>query len=244
MADMSDTKILNLGKVISKLNDINYLQWRNEMRDHLLIMDLWTYTSMEKPPGNSTVDETTKFNQNHLRTVAIMRSQMNERGYNLISNHTNAKLAWDEIKTGFTAKDVGHMNALYHNLVNITFSSSGNNATQYTNTFCRAISELRRMSPSSAIEDNFLIYLFHAGLDSSFQMYQDLYNQTHEALTEDGLTAKHDIKYAMEQFLNSSTNKDRTVTSEAPPVALAAITDKTEPNLKIQSGVQAGSVNS
>lgn len=245
MADM-DTKLLSLGKVISKLNDTNYLQWKNEMRDHLLIMDLWTYTSTEKASESFTTDEMTKFNRNHLRTVAIMRSQMNERGYNLISDHTNAKLAWDEIKTGFTAKGVGHMNALYHNLVNITFTSSGNNAAQYTNAFRRAISELRRMSPSSAMEDNFLIYLFHAGLDSSFQMYRDLYNQTHEALTEDGLTAKHDIKYVMERFLNSSANKDRTlpVVSDVLPVALAAITDKTESNLKIQSGVQAGSVNS
>lgn len=103
------------------------------------------------------------------------------------------------------------------------------------------------MSPSSASEENLLIYLFHTGLDSSFEMYRDLYNQTHEALTEDGSTAKHNIKYVMEQFLNSSANKDRTTSataSETPPVALAAISDKATPNLKIQPGVQAGSVNS
>lgn len=66
--------------------------------------DLWTYTSTEKAFDNFTPDETAKFNRNHLRTVAIMRSQMNERGYNLISDHTNAKVAWDEIKRRFTAK--------------------------------------------------------------------------------------------------------------------------------------------
>lgn len=136
MADM-DTKLLSQGKFISKLNDTNYLQWKHEMRDHLLIMDLGTYTSTETVSEISAIDETTKFNRNHSRTVAIMRSQMKERGYNLISEHTNAKLAWDEIKTGFTAKGVGHMNALYHSLVNTTLTSSGNNAAEYTNTFRR-----------------------------------------------------------------------------------------------------------
>lgn len=71
MADM-DTKLLSQGKVISKLNDTNYLQWKNEMRDHMLIMDLWTYTSTENASEIFTIDETTKFNRNHLRTVALM----------------------------------------------------------------------------------------------------------------------------------------------------------------------------
>ena len=36
--------------------------------------------------------------------------------------------------------------------------------------------------------------------DIPVPMYRDLYSQTHEALTEDGLTVKHDVNYVMEGF--------------------------------------------
>lgn len=44
-------------------------------------------------------------------------------------------------------------------------------------------------------------------------------------------------------FLNCSATKDRTSETPPAPMALTIITDKADRNLKIQPGVQAGSVN-
>ena len=63
-------------------------------------------------------------------------------------------------------------------------------------------------------DDNFLIYHFHTGLKPLYNAYCEYYNQTHDAIDDEG-KAKFTLDYAITRFLNTTSNSTSSASLES-----------------------------
>lgn len=237
MAEENHSKIISLGS-IAKLEDAQgYQTWQSEMKDQLILMDLWTYVEEPDTPEDATPAETKTYKNGHNKAVAAMRNRMGYNGRDLIKDHNNAKKAWDEIKTSFSSKGSGILNGLLTKLWSISLATS-KDTFDYVHKFKRAVQEINGMSVKVTINPNLLVLLFHLGLGSEFEIYREHYAQTHEIVNEQDLGPTHDLNYAVTRFLNTCANRTSTVAEPTPVISMASAKSPTTPLM--QTGAQPG----
>ena len=214
------TEMYNLSLAdVEKLNDTNFTKWKSAVQDQLEVFELWDYTQTEEPPAAAAEDDIKVFASKQRKTLALLRTRMEERAHALVKGLTNACEAWKLLEKSFKAKGSGQLTGRLRKLMTTTLGDSEGDTTKYATAFRKAIASLNSLSDEFRLNDNVLIYFFHEGLGPEYELYRDLYGQTHDAFDDTG-KPKYSLTYAMERFANQMAGKD---TSAQPAVTLAAV---------------------
>ena len=99
---------------------------------------------------------------------------------------------------------------------------------------------LNGLSAEPQFGENWKIHRFHTGLLPVYSSYVDIYNQNHDAFTEDG-KPKFTIHYAIDRFLDFATHhRPVSVPEEYTPKTLKARVASGTSEFRIQKGAHPG----
>ncbi len=217
-------KMIFLFEIMRLKDSFEYQTWQIEMKDQLILMNLWHYvevdefsssailiveTSIEENLSvfvvSSTSEKVKKFRIDNLKTVTIIRNRLKCNDRDLLKNEINVIRAWQILKKSFSSCESKVLNDLLIKLWIIILVIS-QNVIDYVRRFKRTLQDIREMITEVLINDNILILYFHLDLDAKYEQYREHYAQTHDIVfVEFNLEKK--INYAINKFLNICVNR-------------------------------------
>lgn len=87
---------------ITKLNGLNYCDWKNILEDVLVLKDLWSHLEEAEPAGNDVAHSTWLKNQKHI--LAIIRLTCEPDIVHLFADATTGTAAWVTLRSTFASK--------------------------------------------------------------------------------------------------------------------------------------------
>ncbi len=217
-------KLISLFKITRLKDSFEYQTWQIEMRNQLILMNLWHYVEMnelsssiiliveisiEKNFNILVVSSTSKKIRNiridNLKTVAVIQNRLKCNDRNLLKNEINVIKAWQILKKSFSSCESKILNDLFIKLW-IIILIINQNVIDYVRRFKKTLQNLREMITKMFINDNILILYFHLDFDAKYEQYRKHYAQTHDIMFVEFNFEKR-INYAINEFLNICVNR-------------------------------------
>ena len=145
-----------------------------------------------------------KWENRHLIACNSMTSCLGTNYYNDYKDFTNACFLWVAIKENCKPKGSGSLNDRYRQLMDLKLKDC-KDASEYAGKFKELHNEIRNMHESLRLNENFLVFLFHAGLGKEHEDYFLHYSQNHGTVDEAG-KASFTLEYATRRFIQTVTN--------------------------------------
>ena len=221
------------------------------MRALLVLEGLWPYieTKATSPGPSATSKELDEWTIGQLKAVTMLKHLCEDGPRALIEDLENAAQAWEKLKI-YKSKDWGFLYLIFRRFESLSLSGCDNDPRVYVNRFFECLTILEGLSSEPQFGENWKTHRFHEGLLPVYSTYVQLYNQTHDAFTEDG-KPKFTALYAIERFLdfvayssvtknNSSARRPISVPEEYTPKILKASVASGTPDLRVQKGAHSG----
>ncbi len=133
-----DSKMISLFEIKKLKDSFEYQTWQREIKNQLILMNLWHYVEIENVEHFELVDSVSdaivsisvvsviseklcKIKINNLKAVTIMRNRLKCNDKNLLKDEINAKNAWKILKNSFSSFESEMLNNLLIKLWIITF---------------------------------------------------------------------------------------------------------------------------
>ena len=193
----------------------NYARWKQDMRTLLVLEDLWTYieTKATRPRPPATLEELDHWTHAQTYVLTMLKIRCEDEPRALIEHLETAAQAWEKLKT-YKRRDWGFLYSTFSRFESLTLSGCNNDPEVYANRFWVCLDILEGLSTESQISENWMIYCFHKGLLPAYSTYVEIYDQTHDAFTEDG-KPKFTLAEAIDRFRDFVTYQSVTTSSSA-----------------------------
>ncbi len=219
----ANIKMIFLFEIIRLKDSFEYQTWQIEMRDQLILINLWHYVEIDEFSSStiliveisieenlnvfvvSTSEKIRKFRIDNFKTMTIIRNQLKCNDRNLLKNEINVIKAWQILKKSFSSCESKILNDLFIKLWIIILIIS-QNVIDYARRFKKTLQDIREMIIEMFINDNILILYFHLDLDAKYEQYREHYDQTHDIVSVEFNLAMR-INYAINKFLNICVNR-------------------------------------
>ncbi len=228
-----DIKMIFLFEITRLKDSFEYQTWQKEMRNQLILMNLWHYVEIENAePAESVSDavepvsgaaepvlgavvpisvtsiifeKLRKIKISNLKAVTTMRNRLRCNDKDLLKDEINAKNAWKILKNSFNSFESKMLNDLLIKLW-IIILVNNQDVTNYARRFKMTMQNIWEIIINVSINDNLLILYFHLSLDAKFEQYREHYAQTHEIVSNES-NSTMSINYAINRFLNICVNR-------------------------------------
>ena len=219
----------------------NYIQWKRDMRDLLVLLDLWPYieTKATSPGPPATPKELDQWTRAQLKAITMFKNRCEDEPRALIEDVETAAQAWEKLKI-YGSKDWEFLYLTFSRFESLTLSCCDNDPRVYVNRFSECLFMLNGLSAEPQFGENWKIHRFHTGLLPVYNRYVETYNQNHDAFTEDG-KPKFTIHHAIDRFLDFATyHRPISMTEEYNYKTLKARVASGTSELRIQNGAHPG----
>ena len=198
----------------------NYIKWKQDMQDFLILIELWHYVEAGKDYRPAAA-ETAKWTKAHTRICTMMRTRCKPNARDKLEDITNAAEAWEKLEE-YKPQGSGLFNLQAKKLQTLTLASCDNDPQLYADKFSVALREFKTQHGKLLLDENIKIFWFHSGLGPSYDNYWEQYSQNHDTYDRKG-HAKYTLDYAITRFLNTVVNPSGPESKAAQ--ALAAIAE-------------------
>ena len=228
----------------------NYIQWKQDMRDLLILLDLWPYIEAKatRPGPPATLKELDDWTRTQTKVITMLKNRCEPEPRALINDVKTAAQAWEKLKE-YKPRGWVSLNSTFNRFESLTLSGCDNDPRVYVNRFYEWLLVFDALSTKFQFDENWKIHRFHKGLLPVYSSYVETYNQNHNAFTNNP-EPKFTLNYAIMRFLNSVTYPSEAISSSAHRLtsvpeeydsrAIIALVASGKSEVRIQKGAHPG----
>lgn len=161
--------------------------------------------------GTVTSEKIEAWEQAHDIICIMLKSRCERNARSMIKDKTNAKDAWTTLEK-FKPWGSDILNSTFKKIDNVTLAGCNNDSQSYVNKFIEVLEEFDTLAFKLHFDENWKIYRSHSGLSLVYNSCWEQYNQTHNALDNNGEPI-FDLDYTITRFINIITNPTSSITT-------------------------------